>query len=478
MNKINLSNIVPKTLSIAIDDNPSQATSTLTSNNTNVTNNKKITIGTRAYTFKTALTGAVDEVLIGASADATLTNIKTIIDSGRAAVAASTVLTSDNTKPSANETVVLGAKTYTFKAALTEAYAAGTLTSDNTNIEVGKKVTIGTIVYTFVTAFSLHKPYEVMIGADADASLGNLKAAINYEAGRGVKYSAATPGAHPLVTCGAVGSHAVVVTAKSLGTGGNSIAKAEDSAHLDWDGVGATLTGGANSVANEVVIGADADTSLANLKAAVNGSAGAGTAYSTATVASTEVTAGTLNTTNHTLAIAAKTAGIAGNLLASTETSAHLSFTGATLAGGVDASTANAQVTAGTVNTSNHTLPITAITAGLAGNSIATTTDEVTLSWTGATMANGGSTIGTQEVGGEGGVVRSFTVKIPQLTGTPTTTLNIVTAEGDTIYTSGNLTENTTTRTALEQHLMPTDVIKLITSTKVEETLPIQVYLR
>lgn len=124
--------------------------------------------------------------------------------------------------------------------------ATGVLTSDTTLPADGDEVTIGSIVYVAKTALTTDPatvPYEVLIGANTDEFLANLKAAINGEAGEGTLYGEGTV-AHPDVTCGAVAANAVTVTAIVAGLAGNSIAKAEDSAHLDWDGAGATLTGG------------------------------------------------------------------------------------------------------------------------------------------------------------------------------------------------------------------------------------------
>jgi hypothetical protein len=85
------------------------------------------------------------------------------------------------------------------------------------------------------------------------------------------------------------------------------------------------------ATANNVALGASAAAALANLKHAINADGTAG-AYGTATVANPDVTAGVLTTT--TLALYAKVAGTAGNSLATTETSTHLSFGATTLTGG------------------------------------------------------------------------------------------------------------------------------------------------
>lgn len=80
------------------------------------------------------------------------------------------------------------------------------------------------------------------------------------------------------------------------------------------------------SAAYEVEVGADADTSLQNLVDAINGDLSGTTAHPL-------VTASDVDT--HATTITAQNIGYAGNSIASTETSAHLSFATATLAGGV-----------------------------------------------------------------------------------------------------------------------------------------------
>jgi hypothetical protein len=89
--------------------------------------------------------------------------------------------------------------------------------------------------------------------------------------------------------------------------------------------------------AGEVLIGGSASASLDNLIAAINGGAGAGTAYASGTTvhADVEAAAGTGDTVD----VTAKVNGTAGNSIASTESSTSLSWGAATLAGGVNVAT-------------------------------------------------------------------------------------------------------------------------------------------
>jgi hypothetical protein len=86
----------------------------------------------------------------------------------------------------------------------------------------------------------------------------------------------------------------------------------------------------------DVQIGADAATSLANLKKAINGTGTPGTEYFAGTVAHTLIIAATLTTT--TVKIYSRTYGTGNNALATTETSAHLSWADTTLGGGTGVS--------------------------------------------------------------------------------------------------------------------------------------------
>ena len=87
------------------------------------------------------------------------------------------------------------------------------------------------------------------------------------------------------------------------------------------------------SSANDVLRGATAADSLANLQAAINHETGEGTTYGTGTVANTDATA---TAVTDTLTIEARTAGASGNSLDTTATLASGSFGAATLERGRD----------------------------------------------------------------------------------------------------------------------------------------------
>lgn len=361
----NLGNIIPINESVLIDDVLVKATGTLTSNNTNVTNAKKVTVGTAEYVFKTNIT---------------------------AKVRATQTLTTDGTTPTDGDIVTIDGVTYTAKEEL--------------------------------TPFQLRDkhPYEVLIGASAATFLDNLKLAINKGAGEGVNYSLSTP-AHPTVTAEANNDTTQVVQAIAYGTGGNSIAVSATSENTTLSWGDTVLAGGVNGVPNEIKIGTDANDTLANIKLAFEKGTGEGTKYGWGTVA-------------------------------------------------------NADVTLGAVNTTNHTILFTAVLGGLAGN-IASTTDEATLSWTGNTLAGGGGTSGIYTIAKGGGLARHFTCVAPQFTGSPTYSLTLKNAAGDIVKAlAATSAENATVDTAYEVMLSEGDQIVLTTSGTVEDNLPIELHIR
>jgi hypothetical protein len=236
------------------------------------------------------------------------------------------------------ETITIGSKVYTMKTALTGVKATGLITSDATAPDDGDTVTIEGKTYTFKTTLSSPAQMnEVLIGASAAAALDNLKIAINASGGtEGTEYSVGTT-AHSLVTATTNTNTTQLVEARQFGTAANEYSLAETSAHLAWGDakmgtVVTTEVAGVANVVDEVLIGADAATSLDNLKLAINNSATEGTQYSYGTKAHPEVTA-TTNADDSQIVQAIDMA--VGEDLATTETAANASWGATTLASGV-----------------------------------------------------------------------------------------------------------------------------------------------
>lgn len=95
-----------------------------------------------------------------------------------------------------------------------------------------------------------------------------------------------------------------------------------------------TLKASVTTTANEVKIGGTSAETAANLIAAINGGAGAGSVYGSDTVAHPDVTARA--DTSLIVGLAANVPGAAGNSIATTESGSNTSFGAATLTGGRD----------------------------------------------------------------------------------------------------------------------------------------------
>jgi hypothetical protein len=127
------------------------------------------------------------------------------------------------------------------------AYAVGTLTSSGTATDT-QTVTVGGKVYTFQTTLT-NVDGNVLIGANAAASLANLKAAINLAAGAGTTYATAmTANNHVKATT----LTATTLKVQSLVPGliGNLIASTETLTNFAWGG--SVLASGTGSVATRI----------------------------------------------------------------------------------------------------------------------------------------------------------------------------------------------------------------------------------
>jgi hypothetical protein len=131
------------------------------------------------------------------------------------------------------------------EAALIPAFSTYTLAANATTT---KTVTVGAYtdagshpaVYTFKSVLS-GAAFEVLIGADADATLANLVAAINTAAGAGTLYGTGTI-VNDDVTATILPLQQMLVTANIAGTAGNSIACTTNDPNGSWTDT--TLDGG------------------------------------------------------------------------------------------------------------------------------------------------------------------------------------------------------------------------------------------
>ena len=293
-----------------------------------------VTIGDVTYTFVAAL--AVDdyEVLIGGDIEATRDNLLDAIN-GTGDVATGVLTAADN--PADGDTVTIISKIYTFKTALTSADApyevligaaatdsldnliaavnsgagAGTTYGYNTppNADVSAAAGAGDTI-DFSSRYSGVDANNITTVADgADLSWG--AATLTGATGAGVTYSESVE-AHPLVDAAALSTNGITATALTAGTAGNSIATTDTLGDVHATG---TLTFTPGTVTTQTIqiggvyyiyaadptsdpaadgssgnpwqvdVGVDDTTSLANLASAINADGTAGVTYSTALTA-------------------------------------------------------------------------------------------------------------------------------------------------------------------------------------------------
>lgn len=250
-------------------------------------------------------------------------------------------------------------------------------------VVAGQTITIGTTVYTAVESLtSGSTAYAVLMGANAEAFLTNLKHAINGTGVSGTNYGDGTA-AHPDVVATASDATTITVRGRVPGTSLNATATTETFTNGSWadttlgGGTGASDAGvttgaatitigtvtytvvdelsenyGADAIAYQVKKGANEAAMLDNLKLAINGTGTAGTNYSTGTSAHPYVVATTNTDTVQT--VRARVPGTTYNTLATTTTMANTAWADTTLGGGTGNSdagvtTAGAQITIGDV---------------------------------------------------------------------------------------------------------------------------------
>jgi flagellar hook protein FlgE len=265
--------------------------------------------------------------------------------------------------------------------------AAGTLTVALPLPTAGQTVTVGGTVYTFANAINGGSAADtVLIGPDVQSTLSNLMDAINDNtandyatAGAGATYSSVASANASATASNPTGS-SLTLTAIPIGAADNG----SISTLTNWTGgsfgatdlaggvdaqtatgaytvpiplptAGQTVTVGATtytfvgSVAaltapDDVLIGPDVTTTLANLASAINATpAGAGVTYATGTTANTSVTA--TGSTSSALTLQAIQSGSVGNSVATATNWTGGSFGAGDLTGGTDAGTYSTPIT-------------------------------------------------------------------------------------------------------------------------------------
>lgn len=243
------------------------AESTLTSDATNVADGEVVVIGAITYRFKDTMLAAYD-VKIGASAAASLDNLKAAINASGTAgveyflgtVAHALVIATTNT----DTTQKVVSRTYgTANNTLATTETSSHLAWEDTTLGGGTGVSVAGVAtagatfvingtsYYFTTMLS-----ETLLGASAavaneilwvtnDATaLDNMKLAINGSGTEGTDYSTGT-NANPDVIATTNTNTAQTIEAKVFGTLGNSITTTEAITGSAWTGT--TLSGGTNA---------------------------------------------------------------------------------------------------------------------------------------------------------------------------------------------------------------------------------------
>jgi hypothetical protein len=296
--------------------------------------------------------GSISGIVVNSHTSGTLA----LIDGTEAGVAASSVLTSAGAMVPATHAT---SEVVSSGAMVAGTHAVSVLTADT--VANGNVVVIGSITYTAKTVLT-GVAYEVLIGANDQAFLVNLKAAINGEAGRGTLYSSGTI-KNTQVVCVASDATTLTVRGRVPGTSLNAVATTGTALRTVWadttlgGGTGASDAGvttgaatitigttvytvvdelsenyGAAAVAYQVKKGANEAAMLDNLKLAINGTGTAGTNYSTGTVAHPSVVATTNTDTVQT--IRGRVPGTSLNTTATTTTMANTAWADTTLGGG------------------------------------------------------------------------------------------------------------------------------------------------
>ena len=357
------------------------AHSTLTIAGTGPANTDTVTVGATTYTFVTTLTngGTANQVLVGGTPQQSLINLAAAVNgaagqagteygngtvANTAATAVNTSATVDTITASSNGLGAAGGGgTGNFVALVSgtpgDLVAASTTLGGAGGVAgiAGNTVAVGGTTYTFVAALSSKPTANEVLAGSVTVSLANLVLAVNQGTGGGVNYGTGTAANANVAASTLVAGTSVTFTADVAGSAGNgitAIANGNNSfATVDLAGgldpgaakvatAGDTITVGTQTytfvnalsntpTANQVLVGTTETGSLANLANAVNGGSGSGSTYGTPTTVNTSASA---VATASTVVFTALTKGLAGNSIVTAQTGGDNTFPGGTLTNG------------------------------------------------------------------------------------------------------------------------------------------------
>lgn len=234
-----------------------RAESVITSDTTNVSDGETVTIGSTVYRFKDTM-AAINDVQIGASAAATLDNLKHAINGTGVAgtnwfagtVAHTLVVATDNTDTT-QKVVARATGTSANTLATTETSdhlswpdttLGGGTGASNAGV-AGDTVTVGNRTYTIVTelAESITSNAaiinEVLKGVSDATCLDNIKSAINGSAGAGTTYATGTQQPTADVSATTNTDTTQAIEADVAGVSGNGLAATTATGGLSFDKV-------------------------------------------------------------------------------------------------------------------------------------------------------------------------------------------------------------------------------------------------
>lgn len=220
--------------------------------------------------------------------------VASAVQDGETVTIGSTVFEADFTSPAS---VTAGRRAIDLSAAASVVAAARVLTLSG-NAVAAETVSMGGVTYTWRASVAT-TANEVLVGANAAASIQNLLAAVNLTAGAGTTYGSATV-INPQVS--ATGdATTVTATAKAKGTVGNSIVVGEAMTNASWASAATTLAGGTDASAADfttalkAAIDASGDLGVQAVRVSANEVLVYSTRPAMAAAATTETLAGSNN---------------------------------------------------------------------------------------------------------------------------------------------------------------------------------------